>query len=174
MRIADIRRLLVMAALTIVHAYVCAGRPSQGVTPWGSYEAWSRLVREALIWAGAADPCEGRQDIEAHQDPAYENAATLLACWQACYPGPALHPLRQVLQDVRYLGADKGQPVNAWDALRDALGAFDERYDGHNLRSHHIGQALRSLKGRIINNMRLVSSLDKHTKVQAWRVDQVF
>jgi hypothetical protein len=171
--VLDQRPQLVIAALTLVLAYLEAGQPAQGVTPLGSFEAWSRLVREALIWAGAADPCEGRQEIEALHDQAYEHAVTLLGCWQTCYPTQPSLPLRQVLQDALHLGAGKGQPANVWDALRDALGVFDERYDGKSLRAHQIGNALRSLRGRIINKMRLVSTLDAHTKAQGWCVQRL-
>ena len=43
----------------------------------GSFEEWSDLVRQALIWAGEDDPNEGRKNIEAESDPQYEHLATL-------------------------------------------------------------------------------------------------
>src|SRR5262245_12391616 len=46
------RPRLTIAALTIVKGYFDAGCPSQGVTPFGSFEAWSDLIRQALVWAG--------------------------------------------------------------------------------------------------------------------------
>jgi hypothetical protein len=51
------REELLSAALTIVRAYVVAERPAQELTPMGSYEAWSDLVRSAIVWTGAPDPC---------------------------------------------------------------------------------------------------------------------
>ncbi len=59
------RAALLSAALTIVRAYVVAGRPDQGLTPMGSYEAWSDLVRSALVWSGQPDPCETIAEIRA-------------------------------------------------------------------------------------------------------------
>lgn len=47
---------LLSAALTILRAYHCAGRPDQNLSSWGSFTTWSRLVRGALVFAGAADP----------------------------------------------------------------------------------------------------------------------
>lgn len=43
-------------ALTILRAYHVAGRPAQQLPTWGSFDAWSALVRGALVWAGAVDP----------------------------------------------------------------------------------------------------------------------
>jgi hypothetical protein len=47
---------LLGAALTVLRAYHVAGRPDVGLAPWGSFGAWSALVRGALVWAGCADP----------------------------------------------------------------------------------------------------------------------
>ena len=79
------RPTLVAAALTLLRAYVVAGRPPQGLTAYGSFEAWSELVRAALVWAGQPDPCLGRQGLEASSDAAYEGLAELLDAWHACY-----------------------------------------------------------------------------------------
>ena len=49
------RRRLTVAALTLLKAYVEAGCQA-GVTPMGSFEQWSDLVRQALIWAGEPRP----------------------------------------------------------------------------------------------------------------------
>ncbi len=43
-------------ALTLLRGYLLAGRPSQGLTSFGSFEAWSSVVREAIVWAGLRDP----------------------------------------------------------------------------------------------------------------------
>lgn len=51
------RPALVVAALTVLRAYHVAGRPEKPL-PLGSFEAWSDLVRGALMWLGAADPVE--------------------------------------------------------------------------------------------------------------------
>jgi hypothetical protein len=45
------RPRLVAAALTMLRAYVVAGRPSHGHPAYGSYEQWDALVRGAVVWA---------------------------------------------------------------------------------------------------------------------------
>lgn len=52
------RGALLGAALTLLRAYHLAGRPAQRLAPWGSFGAWSSLVRGALVWAGCSDPSE--------------------------------------------------------------------------------------------------------------------
>lgn len=47
---------LLTAALTLLRAYHCAGRPDQALASWGSFKTWSALVRGAIVWAGLADP----------------------------------------------------------------------------------------------------------------------
>lgn len=50
------RPRLLSNALTVLVAYCNAGRPDQGLTPFGSFEGWSNLVRRAVVWAGLPDP----------------------------------------------------------------------------------------------------------------------
>ena len=59
------RHRLAAAAVTILRAYVAAGGPSQGLTPWGSFEAWSGLIRHAIVWVGLLDPWETRTIVRA-------------------------------------------------------------------------------------------------------------
>jgi putative DNA primase/helicase len=70
----------VSAVLIILKGYVSAGRPSMGLSRFGSFEPWSDLVRCALVWTGAADPCESRKEIIS-DDPELANLEALLAAW---------------------------------------------------------------------------------------------
>jgi hypothetical protein len=54
------RQRLAADGLTLLRGFVAAGRPDQKLPPWGSYEAWSNLIRNAIVWAGLADPAETR------------------------------------------------------------------------------------------------------------------
>ncbi len=50
------RRRLLPAAVTLLRAYVVAGRPAQQLAAWGCYQAWSELVRSTVVWLGLPDP----------------------------------------------------------------------------------------------------------------------
>lgn len=72
---------LVAAALTVLRAFVVAGRPGIGeLTPFGRFEQWSATVRGALVWAGAADPCETRAMVSVG-DSAGEELSELIEAW---------------------------------------------------------------------------------------------
>lgn len=79
---------LVAAALTILRAcYVSTGRKAviDSLTPFGSFNEWSDLVRAAIVWLGEPDPCESRKNIKA-EDPATGNLKMLVTAWAQC-PG---------------------------------------------------------------------------------------
>ena len=58
------RRELLFAACTILSAFIQAGEPApEGVPPLGSFERWSTLIRNALIWVGQADPCTTQVEL---------------------------------------------------------------------------------------------------------------
>lgn len=49
------RAELLSAALTLLRAYHCAGRPDMKLAAW-TFGPWGELIRGALVWAGCADP----------------------------------------------------------------------------------------------------------------------
>ena len=54
--------------MTILQGYCVAGRPSTGLTPWGSFEGWSALVRQSIVWCGLPDPGDTRQELAGQAD----------------------------------------------------------------------------------------------------------
>jgi putative DNA primase/helicase len=70
------RAELLMCALKIIKAHQQSGHV--GPTPLASFERWSRLVRDALIWLGMADPVETqRQEADDGRDALADAFATL-------------------------------------------------------------------------------------------------
>jgi putative DNA primase/helicase len=55
------RPRLVAAALTIIRAYVVAGRPGMDRKPFGRFEHWQAMIQDPLLWLGAPDPCKTRE-----------------------------------------------------------------------------------------------------------------
>jgi len=70
----------VVAALTILRAYHVAGRPKMPTNPLGSFEIWSRWVRDALIWLGEPDPCKTMDRARA-EDPRMQELGAVLSHW---------------------------------------------------------------------------------------------
>jgi putative DNA primase/helicase len=71
---------LLTHVLTIISAYIRAGRPNMGLTPMGSFEDWSDTIRSAIVFAGGCDPVETTQDVrEADMDDIA--LRTMVECW---------------------------------------------------------------------------------------------
>jgi hypothetical protein len=166
--VAKKRPRLVMAALTILCAYFDAGCPAQGGKPLGSFETWSDLIRQALIWAGEPDPCDGRKGIEAASDPEFEAFHGLLTCWAQCYGTKAM-TVKQAVRDVNSLSEDVGPP-NEWNELFDALSAVDPHYTGKDLHPRGIGDVMRKHQGRVIDGRRLIKT-GAVGGVAKWKLD---
>lgn len=75
------RSTYLAAALTILRAYHCAGRPAQALPTWGSFERWSDLVRGALVWTGLPDPFITQRRAAAEWNEADHDAHDF---WIAC------------------------------------------------------------------------------------------
>ena len=164
------RSALVTAALTIMLAYVHAGCPKQTTRAYGSFDDWYQKIAGALMWLGEPDPCDGRKALQDEVEDELLSFRQLVLCWEACYRATLSTPrtLKQVAFEIK-TNADPQAP-NAWDDLREALGAFDHKYDGQHLDTRPAGYALRKYRGRVIENKRFVS--DPHTKAGApWHVD---
>ena len=74
------RAALLNAALTIVHAHRISGLYHSPSSLLPSFEAWSRLVRGALLWLGQADPLETQTEDSTEDEGDYlANAFEFLA-----------------------------------------------------------------------------------------------
>ena len=80
------RGRLAPLALTVLRAYVVAGRACSSLEPFGGFEDWSGLVRAALVWAGLPDPLTGRSAI-AESNPEHEGLHALLIAWRSRWNG---------------------------------------------------------------------------------------
>ena len=74
------RARYVAAALVVLLAYRAAGSPAM-VSPLGSFEEWSDLVRSALVWLCRADPV-GTMERTRASDPRLEELSSVLTQWR--------------------------------------------------------------------------------------------
>jgi hypothetical protein len=70
---------LVAAALTVVRAYLRSNERRK-LPPLGSFERWSRWVREALVWLGEADPVDTMESVRV-VDTAMMKRRQLMKAW---------------------------------------------------------------------------------------------
>ncbi|MGF1579938.1 MAG: hypothetical protein ACFCD0_11290 [Gemmataceae bacterium] len=75
------RSELLSAALTILRAFFGAGCPDHKLLAWGSFEGWSRVIRNAIVWCDMPDPGETREEIQSRGDEEAQMMRGLLDCW---------------------------------------------------------------------------------------------
>lgn len=138
------RSELLAAALTILRAYCVAGSPVHDLTPWGSFDGWSKLVRGAVVWCGMPDPGETRIILQQQSDTTAENMALLLSCWQRM--DPARRGLT-VAELIRRLYKDPPVPLPDYHApMKAAIESLVAKPEARPL-----GNKLRAYRRRIFN-----------------------
>jgi len=151
------RPQLVIAALTVLRAYLLAGSPRpQGIKPLASFERWDHLVRGALLWLGEPDPVATREELR-ENDPVRERRANLLAAWHEHFGS------RQVTASDVVFAANSGAA-----RLQNALVPFAE--ERGELSTKRLGYSLRGLLGVVTDGLRL-SRASRTTEGQAFSIE---
>jgi hypothetical protein len=170
------RGRLVAAALTILRAYHVAGRPNQGLTTWGSYEAWSAAVRQPIAWVGLVDPAVAREELAEQSDREAGSLRALLAAWHDIAGGEGL----TVPEVFRMLEANTvanrvddsrhGHETLKWPALRAAIAEISGKPLGQLPSPRSFGMRLTHMRGRVVGGRRLIGKPDR-TGAIVWRVE---
>ena len=150
------RARLLSAALTVLRAYVVAGKPAQPIAPYGSFEEWSGWIRSALVWLGEADPCLSRAALE-DDDPVLSALHSILPLWSHDL-GPRPYPVADVCQQA------------SGDLLVALLDVAASRRDSEKIDPKRLGKWLLKYKGRVASGLRIVKGEDTHKKVAVWKV----
>jgi hypothetical protein len=150
------RPRLVVAALTLLRGYHVAGRPPHGRDGnMGSFEAWDKFVRGACVWAALADPAGGRDRLR-HEDDI--DRAALAAALAAC---------RQAFERRGFTASEAARVAESNRELADALLELTGR---DKLDGRSIGNALRGVRGRIVDGMKFGTTGREH-KTTRWCVE---
>lgn len=147
----------VAAVLTIIRAYLAAGCPDQ-CPSFASFSDWSRLIRSPLVWLGCPDPVATIETTRAG-DPKRGQLGAVVAAWLSA------------------IGADK--PISTGDlvqtsfagpdmALNKALIAVASFSGRSEIDARRLGVWLGRNRDRVVNNFKIRSQLDAHSKQQLW------
>jgi hypothetical protein len=161
------RAELVASAMTLLRGYYAAGRPSQGLVPWGSFEAWSDLVRSTAVWAGLPDPGETRKK-GARDDTLVRSLSGLLTGLKAFDPAGKGLTAAEIIQRVT---TPEESQMKMAAAVREALAFLCETQTADLPGPHALGMRLASLRERRVGDCYLTSHLRNHTL--AWFVAQI-
>jgi len=159
------RHRLLSAALTVLRAYSCAGRPPHGKGPYGSFEQWDTLIRGALLWLDQPDPLDSRERIAAN-DPETIKLRCLLTAWFEVFKEDRVSTA-QIIKAATPRGGDGSFDHPSGTELRQALLEIAGKGDTINARS--LGWYLSKKRDRVVGDYRLeVAGEYNHKPV--WKV----
>jgi putative DNA primase/helicase len=129
-RLLSDRGSYVAAALTITRAFIAVGCPTpDGCKPLASYGAWSKAVREPLVWLGKEDPVTSMEQARA-ADPVRSAARTMVALWKD-----------HLKHNVGYSAADLIKAANNQKCVKDDNGVKEYDWELPELRELLLQQA---------------------------------
>lgn len=150
------RGAMIAAALTILRAWHCAGRPAPaGHKPLGSFVGWEP-VRLALLWLGQADPVDS-QSLVYEDDPQREHDRT------------TLDQLWSVKGYDTFRATDLKDRMLCDGRLTDLGSAF---LDAPVWNAKRVGGRLRGLAGRWIEGVRLARVKGDPKKGHVYKVER--
>ena len=162
------RAELVIAALTILRAFHVAERPApEGVSPLGSFEDWSLLVRNALIWLGCADPVASQRNLR-KDDPMKARLEDVMAQWWDTFGNDNVIAADVIQSACEQESSGYGNGKFIRPLLRDALLAVAGR--GGSVNSRALGEWLSGNKGRIADGRCFEIDEKKQNGVAVWRL----
>jgi hypothetical protein len=152
------RGQLVAAGLTVLLAFVGAGRPGlAGLPPFGSFEAWSNLVRGALAWLGEPDPCLTREHILADDPVKSKLSAFFAAVYQAT--GGQWFNAGELFKKFEGHEPD--------DELKDIILEVVPKASRISL-----GLFLKANENKIIGGLTLIARVNKHKKIREYKIKE--
>lgn len=159
----------VAAALTVVRAYIVAGKPNR-LRPLASFEEWSDLVRSALVWLGLPDPVETTETAR-EDDPELTALRDLVTCWKSAIGAREVTVREAINISSQKMSTMLGEIGDfEFPDLREAMmtiagtrGVID---------ATRMARWMLGREGRIINGLRLRrGARDAHAKVAKWKVE---
>lgn len=127
-------------ALTCLRAFIVAGKPASSTTPFGSFEGWSRIVRECICWLGLPDPLATRKELTTRNDRSADQLAGLIAGLEQADPNRNGLTSADIIMLVE--GGTKDHEV-----LRAAV--LDACDSGRKVSARQLGNLLGKIRGRV-------------------------
>lgn len=151
---------LVAAALTIMLAYRQVDR--QVLQSFGSFDEWSYMVREALVWLGEADPVSVIEDVRSN-DPRLQRLGQMINAWGNIF-GESPQRVRDVMRIAGQTDDEHGGMLTYPD-LKEAIVAIA----GEKMSGERFNWWLRKNMNRSVNGVKFERA-DGGTVVPSWRL----
>lgn len=156
------RPRLAVAALTILRAYLVAGKPVQQGGHFGSFEAWTALIRGAIVWTGLDDPLATRETAKADDSSGAAVCGLIGGLLEVDEYGDGM-TAKEIVDKL----AENDSKYPAMREVVSEVATYKGRIDAKSL-----GYALRKYRGRIANGFQLHAD-NSHNSVLRWKVKRV-
>lgn len=153
------RGYYVSLALTIIRAWIAAGKPKTSCKPLISYAEWSDLCRQPLLWLGLDDPV-GCVFENLGNDPEKEHLAELLDVWNKHY-GNNSTSVRKAVED-----SEKNKELK--EILKDIAGERDGT-----INKNRLGLWIKRHAGRVVDGKRFVADTTIRANSARWKIESV-
>jgi putative DNA primase/helicase len=163
---------LLAAALTVLRAWWCAGRPRVASGSVGSFEAWSSVVRNAIVFAGEADPRGTIPEVRERADRDADLTRELYVAWAGAVGENEWTELGRILRDC-WPETDEGRAYPArpqWQPLREVLEELTRHRGPGRPSTRALGRRLLAFLGRLSGGLAMESSKNRATNALEWRV----
>jgi len=148
----------VSAALTIIRAWIVAGRPKQPCKPLVSFGEWVELCCYPLMWLGLENPMTSAFKAM-NDDPEKEMLGRLMAYWDGYFVKRAVM--------VRDLTGEAYRNTELLEILEDIAPG-----DKGGINNRSLGRWIKRHEGQVVNNLRLIPD-DGKRSAKAWRLETV-
>jgi hypothetical protein len=149
------RPQMIVAALTLLRAFIAAGKLRQTANKLGSFEQWDSLVRQCVMWLGIGDPIENIARMRAHDPDSDRLLQFLTAIWRLKGNEP-------------WTVADIGTVAEFRDDLREVIDGISANARN---RSNVLGYWLREKRDAWKGGMRIVEAGLDRRKARLWRIE---
>ncbi|MBI1335871.1 MAG: hypothetical protein GC164_02795 [Phycisphaera sp.] len=165
---------LLVSALTVLRAYCAAGNPRKFLPSFGSFEGWSGLVRQAVVWLGYPDPCETTGSLIAATDSDVDAIGDLFEALKAYDPDNEGILVNILLKDLYPGTMHCTYPRPATSALRSALESLTNTKPGIAPAARQVGALFKRIRGRNVGGARLVKvDAPRNSHGAMWRLEEV-
>ena len=138
------RPKLLSDALTILAAFCQAGRPMRKLPNWGSFEGWSDLIRQAIVWIGLPDPGATRTELVEQSDREANALRELIAGWDELDPDYHGLTVIEILDRIN-------KNLTKYEQVRNAISELCPAPPGKLPSAKSLGNKLSHLRKRVVD-----------------------
>lgn len=163
---------IVMAVITAIKSYYDAKLPNQHIKQMGSFEEWSNIIRNVLLFLNESDCLENTTSLEKN-DPERKKIIDFMTGWDEIY-GDGMGAVKELVALSKSVIAnddDRYGETYRYPGLRSVLEEYFADRHGE-INKQKIGVFLSKYENRIENNRKFIKIEHKHG-VSIWRLVKI-